>query len=266
MSADPGDRHQRRHLARLRQSGHDRIGAAAVLAREQPAPAEQIETIVRSARRPAPAPGSRTSGASARRQPSWSRRNTPLAAAHTASSPSGEKASANTAPMMTSRASGTQLRPPLCELRIPRSVPTSRWDEFAWIDRNDERRIEKQADIRIQPGGAEIAGAKHAAIAARIMRRRAAGQERQHAGKPEGQPTHADFGALFNPRMKRSGWGDWSHPEKHPLMACAIFHPAPARSRPCVRRSAPPRNSSSADICPCSSAARGRRRSCCSRR
>jgi len=52
-----------------------------------------------------------------------------LAAAHVASSPSGEKASANTAPMMTSRASGTQLRPPLCELRIPRSVPTSRWDE-----------------------------------------------------------------------------------------------------------------------------------------
>ena len=43
--------------------------------------------------------------------------------------PSGEKASANTAPMMTSRASGTQLRPPLCELRIPRSVPTNRWDE-----------------------------------------------------------------------------------------------------------------------------------------
>ena len=64
---------------------------------------------------------------------------------------------------------------------------------IAWIDRDDERRVEKQADIRIQPGGAEIAGAKHAAIAARIMRRRAASQEGQHAGKPEGQPTHADF-------------------------------------------------------------------------
>jgi hypothetical protein len=57
---------------------------------------------------------------------------------------------------------------------------------IAWIDRNDERRIEKQADIRIQPGGAEIAGAKHAAIATRIMRRRAAGQKGQQAGKPKG--------------------------------------------------------------------------------
>ena len=86
---------------------------------------------------------------------------------------------------------------------------------IAWIDRNDERRIEKQADVRIQPGGAEIAGAKHAAIAARVMRRRAAGQEGHHTGKPEGQPTHADL-FFFNPKMKRSGWGDWSHPENTP--------------------------------------------------
>jgi len=181
-----------------------------------------------------------------------------------ASSPSGEKASANTAPMMTSRASGTQLRPPLCELRISEIGADQQVGRIAWIDRNDERRIEKQADVRIQPGGAEIAGAKHAAIAARIMRRRAAGQEGHHAGKPKGQPTHADW-FFFNPRMKRSGWETGPTP-KTPLTACAIFHPAPARSRPCVRRSAPPRNSSSADICPCSSAARGRRRSCCSRR
>jgi hypothetical protein len=75
---------------------------------------------------------------------------------------------------------------------------------IAWIDRNDERRVEKQADIRVQPGGAEIAGAKHAAIAARIMRRRAAGQQGHHAGKPEGQPTHADL-FFSNPWMKRSG-------------------------------------------------------------
>src|SRR3984957_4210115 len=80
------------------------------------------------------------------------------------------------------------------------------------IDRNDERRIEKQADIRIQPDGAKIAGAKHTAIAARIMRRRAAGHQGQHAGKTEGQPTHADL--LFsNSSMKRSGWDHGSPPE-----------------------------------------------------
>jgi len=63
-----------------------------------------------------------------------------------------------------------------------------------------------------QPGGAEIAGAKHAAIAARIMRRRAAGHERHHAGKPEGQPTQADP-FFSNPKTKQSGWEGWSHPE-----------------------------------------------------
>ena len=120
------DHRQRRHLARLREPGHGRIGAAAVLAREQPAWAEQIETILRSARRRPLVPGPRSPGALARSQPSRSRRNTPFAAAQTANWPSGEKTSANTAPMMRSRASGAQLRPPLRELRIPRSVPTNR--------------------------------------------------------------------------------------------------------------------------------------------
>src|SRR5438105_8482676 len=41
------DRRQRRHLADLSESGHDRIGAAAVLTREKFPPAEQIETMVR---------------------------------------------------------------------------------------------------------------------------------------------------------------------------------------------------------------------------
>src|SRR6266478_3145384 len=33
-----------------------------------------------------------------------------------------------------------------------------------------------------------------------------------YAGKPKRQPTHVDR-FFSNPRMKRSGWGDWSHPE-----------------------------------------------------
>ena len=85
---------------------------------------------------------------------------------------------------------------------------------IAWIDRDDERRIEKQADIRIQPGGAEIAGAKHAAVAARIMRRCAAGQEGHHARKPEGQPTHAD---LFSSQSQDEavGVGSLALPREH---------------------------------------------------
>ena len=129
MSADPGIATSAVISLICGSSGHDRIGAAAVLACEQPAPAEQIETIVRwpGDQRPRRNRGLRGLGA----QPTVpSRRNTPLAAAHIASSPSGEKATANTAPKMRSRASGTQLRPPLCELRIPRSVPASRWDEL----------------------------------------------------------------------------------------------------------------------------------------
>ena len=47
------------------------------------------------------------------------------------------------------------------------------------------------------------------------MCRRAAGQQGHDAGKPEGQPTQADR-FFSNPRMKRSGWGDWSHPESTP--------------------------------------------------
>ena len=44
------------------------------------------------------------------------------------------------------------------------------------------------------------------------MRRRAAGQEGHHAGKPEGEPTHTDL-LFFNPKMKWSGQEGWSHPE-----------------------------------------------------
>ena len=81
------------------------------------------------------------------------------------------------------------------------------------MDRPQRRaRIEKQADIRVQPGGAKIAGAKHAAIAARVMRRRAASQERRDADKPERQPTQAEL-LSSNPKTKRSGWAGPSHPE-----------------------------------------------------
>ena len=62
---------------------------------------------------------------------------------------------------------------------------------------------------------AVLVATKHAAIAARIMCRHAAGQEGHDAGKPKRQPTHADL-FFSNPRMKRSGWGDWSHPESTP--------------------------------------------------
>ena len=59
--------------------------------------------------------------------------------------------------MTRSRASGTQLRPPLCELRISQIGADQQVGRIAWIDCNDKSRIEKQADIRIQPGAAEIA-------------------------------------------------------------------------------------------------------------
>ena len=121
------------------------------------------------ARRRPLVPGPRKSGALARSQPSRSRRNTPFAAAQTTNWPSGEKTSANTAPMMRSRASGAQLRPPLRKLRI-RDGADQQVERIASIDCDDKCRIEKQADIRIQPGGAEITGTKHAAIAARVMR------------------------------------------------------------------------------------------------
>jgi hypothetical protein len=93
---------------------------------------------------------------------------------------------------------------------------------IAWIDRDDERCVEKQANIRIQPGGAEIAGAKHAAIAACIMRRRAAGQEGHHAGKPKGQPTHAVW-FFSNPRMRRVGVGTLVPPRKHRSWLARFF-------------------------------------------
>jgi hypothetical protein len=75
----------------------------------------------------------------------------------------------------------------------------------ARVYRNDERRIEKQADIRIQPGGAEIAGTKHTTIAACIMRRCGAGEEGADAEKPKGHPTQAEL-PFSGHTMMWPGW------------------------------------------------------------
>ena len=59
------------------------------------------------------------------------------------------------------------------------------------------RAVSELAAFAGQPGGAEVAGAKHAGVVARIMRGR----------------TDARRFVFSNPWMKRSGWGGWSHPE-----------------------------------------------------
>ena len=145
---------------------------AAIVADEHALAAEPDTPAPARRRAPARAPGRRRPVR--RRRSTGHRRARTLRPARPRSRPCprARKASANTAPMIRPSASGTQPRPPLCERSTPRSVPTSRRAGIARIDRDRQRRAQKQADIGMEPGGAEIAGAEQAAIGAGIMRRR----------------------------------------------------------------------------------------------
>ena len=77
------------------------------------------------------------------------------------------------------------------------------------VDRKDEGRVDKQANIGLQPSTAKIAGTKHPAIGTGIVRRRQPART-DSARRTEHQPTEAD---LFQPiaRVQRSGWDNRSH-------------------------------------------------------
>jgi hypothetical protein len=74
---------------------------------------------------------------------------------------------------------------------------------IAWIDRNDERRIEKQADIGLQPGGAEIAGAKHAAR--HVRRAPRCGSSRSQTSPSIGRGSYGRRWLCATPLHGRSG-------------------------------------------------------------
>ena len=141
---------------------------------------------------------------------------------------------------------------------------------IARIDRHREGRVQEQPDVSVEPGAAEVAGTKHPAIGAGVVR--AGAGACQHRGERQRLDDRTGTRRQFS-RSQQDG--EEPAPDSSPLNTSnKSLRSGLARRLAGSQRDlgharavrAPPRRSWSADTRPCRTRARGRRRSSRSRR